>query len=271
MDVVRLHAPHSAKDVRHIYPNVLLASALERTVADYGPYTIEESIAGMQRDRALQELVTGRTINVMVAVTREEWEKTTLPVRIPLLKGLLGYRLFLIKSEKQHVFDRVEDVADLKELRAGLRQQWSTTAVMKTLGFKIVEGTTYEGLFRMLSRERFDYFPRGVNEIFTELETHNVEYPDLAIEKGLALYLPSPSYFFVSPQNPRLAERIEKGLLMMIADGTFDSIFNTFQGDNIARAGLEKRQILQVDNPLLPATTPFDRKELWYTPAEHND
>jgi ABC-type amino acid transport substrate-binding protein len=267
MDAVLLHAPHSDKDVRHIYPNVLLTEALQKTVAEYGPYTIEESIVGMQRDRALQELLAGNNINVMVAVTRDEWEKSTIPVRIPVLKGLLGYRLLLIKQENQYIFDKVEDVDGLKKLSAGLRQQWSTTEAMKGLGFRIVEGSSYEGLFWMLSRKRFDYFPRGVNEIFTELETHKAEFPDLAIEKGLALYLPSPSYFFVSPTTPRLAERIEKGLLLMIKDGTFDSIFNRFQGENIEKAGLEKRRVLWVDNPLLPAETPFDRKDFWYTPA----
>ncbi len=267
LDVVRLHAPHSEKDVRHIYPRVLLKEALQKTVPTYGPYRIEQSIEGMQRDRALQQMVYGKKINVIVAVTRAEWETETIPVRIPLLKGLLGYRLFLIRQDNQYLFDAIHDIAQVKVLKAGLRQQWSTTKALDQLGFLIVTGSSYEGLFRMLSQRRFDYFPRGVNEIFSEFEAHKAEFPDLAIESSLALYLPSPSYFFVSPANPELAKRIETGLLMMIEDGTFDKIFYEFQGDNIERAGLSKRKILRVDNPILPENTPFSHKEFWYMPT----
>ena len=38
------------------------------------------------------------------------------------------------------------------------------------------------------------------------------KYPDMYIETGLALHVPLPVYFFVTPTKPKLAERIELGL-----------------------------------------------------------
>lgn len=186
-----------------------------------------------------------------------------MAIRIPVLKGLLGYRLFLIRRHDIEKFDQIESLYQLQTLKAGLRQQWSTTDAMTRLGFQIVTGSNYEGLFTMLMANRFDYFPRGVNEIFREYDLRSCDLPDIVIEPSLALYLPQPTYIFVSKNTPRLAQRIETGLRHMIQDGSFDKLFGVYHESSIQQAELANRKIFRVENPLLSKHTPFNDESLW--------
>ena len=78
----------------------------------------------------------------------------------------------------------------------------------------------------MLRVKRFDYMPRGVYESFYEQRTHAGE--GIAIEKTIFLHYHVPFYFFVSRDNPALADRIARGLGIALKDGSFDALFNSF-------------------------------------------
>ena len=266
-DVVRIFTPHSEMDERHLYNNAVLSAALETTVPTHGDYELSMTLRGSQRERALVELMSGRRINVHIVPTRLEWEEKTLPIRIPIAKGLLGYRIFLIKRQNLEKFAQIGTLEELKALRAGLRQQWSTTRAMQALGFEVMAGRSYEGLFRMLVHERFDYFPRGVNEIFAEYNQRRQSLPEMVIEPRKALYLPLPVYVFVSPKHPELAARIEAGLRVLIRDGRLDVLFWEYHRASIQQAALAHRQIFSVENPFLSPQTPFEQKDLWFDPS----
>ncbi len=266
-DRVLIFAPHSERDYRHRYNNAILSTALDKTTSTHGAYELKMTLRGSQRERALVELIAGRLINVHTVPTRPEWEEKALPIRIPVAKGLLGYRLFLIKRQDLDRFASIQSLEELKQLRAGLRQQWSTTLAMQALGFNVMTGRSYEGLFRMLVHGRFDYFPRGVNEIFEEYDHRRLNLPEMTIEPSKALYLPMPTYIFVSPQNPELAARIEAGLRRMIQDGSLDKLFWEYHRASIQQSDLANRQIFRVPNPLLSPDTPFEKKNLWFDPS----
>ncbi len=116
---------------------------------------------------------------------------------------------------------------------------------MKALGFNVTTANSYEGLFGMLMFDRFDYFPRGVNEIYAEFDQRAEELPELA-------------------------KRIETGLLAMIKDGNLDKLFWEFHKDSIERANLAGRQILRQHNPLLTPQTPLFQENLWFDPLTEN-
>lgn len=269
-DVVKVTRPHSEKDQRHVYNQSLITMALEKTVRTHGSYRIELTLPPTQRKRALSEIVTGKNINVHTVATQPEWERQAIPIRIPVAKGLLGYRLFLINQSNQKTFDEIETLKQLKSLNAGLRQQWTITRIMEAQGFPVITGNNYEGLFGMLMRNRFDYFPRGVNEIYAELEQRKPDFPEMAIEEKLVVYIPTPIYIFVSPEFPELAERIETGLRVMLEDGSFDQLFWQYHGPSIERSRLEERRMFRVANPFLSPETPLANKQLWYDPTVVN-
>jgi ABC-type amino acid transport substrate-binding protein len=257
------HPPASNLDERDFYHEDLLTLALEATEPTDGPFIITHFNHRVPRKRGLEELISGKRINVYVAATRNEWEKNLLAVRIPIYKGLLSYRLFLINQQAKSRFAAIHTLADLKKLRAGSGAQWTITMTLQKGGFTVVPGTDYEGLFSMLSMNRFDYFPRGLNEIYPELKARKNRFPNMCVEPTLALYCPLPTYFFVSPQAPGLADRIKRGLEILIANGSFDAVFHRWFDSDIEQAQLAGRRVLRVGNPFLSKKTPLNRPELW--------
>lgn len=265
---VRIVGGQSGQDERHIYPHAVLKAALDATTETDGSYVLKYSISSITRNRALIELKSGELINVHAAPTREEWEEAVIPIRIPVRKGLLGYRLFLIQEKNRQIFADLSTVEELKELTAGLGEQWSTTRVMRKLNFKIETGSDYEGLFSMLMFGRFDYFPRGINEVFLEMASHREMFPGMIIEPSKALYFTTPTYFFVSPTHPELADRIRRGMLQIIEDGTLDALFFEYFADFLEQADLSNRVIFTVENTILSEKTPLNIKEYWYIPLK---
>jgi hypothetical protein len=83
----------------------------------------------------------------------------------------------------------------------------------------------------------------------------------------VALHYPTAFYFFTSLARADLAADIERGLERMIADGSFEQLFEAHHGATLRRAKLEQRQLIELLNPNLPPRTPFAREELWYRPG----
>jgi hypothetical protein len=261
-EVILIPPPESAVDKRNEYTEKLLKLVLKKTEAKYGKAEVGYGPA-MSRDRLLRELERGELVQVADAPARSDFEDRLLPVRFPLRKGLLGYRLLLIDQKDKAKFANIESVDALKALRGGTGTQWSITRIWDQAGFQTVKENDYESLFKRLGLGQFDYFARGVNEVFDEYETRKNQLPNITIESSLALYVPLPTYYFVSPSKPVVAARIHEGLEAMLRDGSFEKLFQEYYGDDIKRANLPGRRILSIDNPTLSPLTPLDRKALW--------
>lgn len=265
--VIRHVKPESPDDPRHLYYLEVLKLALDQTRATDGPYRLETSNDIMYQQRALKSLETDRGVNVVWTMTTSTRESRFRPVRIPLLKGLLGYRIFLIRKGDQARFSAVRSLDDLRQLTAGQSSDWPDTKILRSNGLKVVGGVSYRGLFSMLKLGRFDYFPRGANEPWAELRTHRGQ--GLAVEQSLMLEYPAPIYFFVNRQDSQLADRLERGLRLAIADGSFEHLFVTHPSirEVMDRAHIGQRRIFKLDNPLLTPETPLNDRSLWFDPA----
>ena len=261
-ETVLINRPVSDDDLRSDYPHALISAALKKTNDLYGEIQLSYA-KKMQWQRAKIMLEEGTFIHILQAATRAQWEKDLIPIRIPIMKGLLGNRIFLINKKNQNKFSKINHLGELKQLKAGLGQDWSITTIFQQNEFNIVKWGSYEGLFSMLDAGRFDYFPRGINEAPEEYQQRKDKFPNLHIEETLLLNLPLPVYFFVTPKKPKLAKRVEEGLNIMIEDGTFDKIFYGFHQEILNRLKIEKRRVFNINNPNLTPETPLDRKALW--------
>ncbi len=249
--------PESAIDRRNIYPVKVLELVLEKSGARYLP---RASPVQMPQSRALLELATGsKLVHVAWGMTSIEREQQVLPVRIPIDKGLLGWRLALVADRRTDVLKGVRSIGDLRAFTAGMGHDWPDTALFRANGLEVVDVPNYELLFRMLANGRFDYFPRSVSEVWAELDAHE----GLALDRHIVLHYPAPAYFFVSKDNTALAAAIARGFERAIADGSFDRLFQQHFGKQLKRAAIGRRRVLELDNPSLPPETPLGRKELW--------
>ena len=256
--------PEAKNDQRNHYYLGLLSMALEKTRDSHSDFVLAVSHLKMQQGRALNELERGANIDVVWSMSTQEREAKLLPIRIPLLKGLLGHRIFIIRKNDENRFLNISSTQQLKHLVAGQGHDWPDTRILRANGFPVMTSPSYEGLFDMLNHERFDYMPRGIQEPWNELATH--KGLGLMVEKSLLLKYRAPIYFFVNLKNKALAQRIEAGLNMAINDGSFDDYFYNCPSNKqvFKLAALEKRKVFELENPYLSVKTPIDDDRLWY-------
>ncbi|MBX2810019.1 MAG: transporter substrate-binding domain-containing protein [Cellvibrionaceae bacterium] len=260
-------APQSANDQRYIYSEKLLALILNRTKDEYGDAKLLKHHSPTSRERSFRLLKSGK-IHVAAEAPKPNWENELIPVRIPLRKGIQGYRLFMVHQDYEQAFAQAQQLADLQTWPTGSGYQWSTRRVMEESGFDVVVSKNYTSLFTMLNAKRFISFGRGINEIFSEYDKFQTKLPNVIIDQSIAVYIPLPTYFFVSPKRPALADRIRKGLEAMINDGEFDKFFNTHHHEMITQAGLKNRRIFNLNNSNLSQASLdiLTVDQYWYRP-----
>ena len=209
-------------------------------------------------------LLQSGAIDVIALGTNDEREAKLLPIKIDILRGIVGFRLLVIRATDQVRIEQMDDQSLRNQLIFGLNDHWADLPIMRANGFSVVTSLDYETLFAMLAAGRFDAFPRGLNEARRELDERKQNYPQLAIEKSKALFFPYPVYFWVNKDNVALAQRIESGLKRALADGSFRKLFQSYHAAEIAALKNEKRHVLRLDNPILPAgTVPPDTSWWW--------
>lgn len=251
--------PESLTDERASYPLALLKLSLHKAG---NPYTLAASQVRTQQGRSLRLLEHGGKIDIVWTVTSQTREEALLPVRIPIDRGLIGWRLLLIRPQDRALFAPVRSLPALAPLRAGQGHDWPDTDVLRANGLTVHTSTSYERLFQMLKRGHVQYFPRAVTEIWSELDAQSDQ--SLAVAEGVVLHYPEALYFFVNKSNVALASAVERGLRMAIADGSMQRLFQQHFGAAIARSALDKRTILTLDNPSLPRATPLGEPALWF-------
>ena len=75
-------------------------------------------------------------------------------------------------------------------------------------------------------------------------------------------------YFFVSKENEELALKIEKGLLKMIDNGSFDNYLkeNSSTRYLYTTNKWQDRKIFKIPNPLLSPETNINDSKFWIVP-----
>lgn len=243
------------------YFTTLLVMALEASKADNETIDIVFSPHDYSQARWINMLQSDKSNFVIWTMTDKEREQQMRPIRIPLFKGVFGYRVLLIRKQEQARFDQVNTPQDLTKFLGGQGTHWPDTLILQANGLRVTTAETTESLFRMIAAKRFDYFPRGVSEAWFELLQR--KDANLEVENKLLLYYPTAIYFFVNKNNEALAQRIEKGMEILIDNGKFDQFFYNHPRVNTGMQRLRSRRIIELKNPYLPAETPVNNPRYW--------
>lgn len=248
---------HYQQQARYAYGAKLLDLANSKLDTPYEIIAPERQ--SMNEARGELEVIAGR-LDLEWMSTNEARESQMIPIRIPIYQGILGLRLLLVTKEKHPDISKISSIRELRAYTGGHGKHWGDLPVYAANSLKVVTHVKYEKLFELLKIGRFDYFHRGVNEIWGELEAHQNE---LSIADNLMLFYPHPVYFFVSKHRPELAKQLELGLTRAIADGSFEQLFLATQSQYINQAKLENRSLIVLYNPTLPADTPCFQTNWW--------
>lgn len=245
----------------------VLQLALDKT-ANAGNYQLVRSI-NMEQGRVMRELNNSKLVDVSAFAPSIEREHAAIAIRIPVSKGLLGYRVCLVRAGETDKFKGITTADDWikSDYLIGQGAHWPDTQILLANGFKVIESVRYKPLFHMLLKHRFDCFPRSINEVLTELKLP--ENSDLALENNLVFQYRLPTFFFVNKSKPDLANRIEKGLKLAIRDGSFDTLFYKHNKTALKTIDISQRHIIKLNNPYLsPETQSLNQQpELWLNPT----
>lgn len=248
-------------------PHMLLIEALQRAQLDY-EYLYGEGQA-VSNTRILNDLKTG-SLDVMWTMTSKELETEFQAIYYPLFRGLLGMRLGIVKEKNRELFRSVTNLQDLRRFKPGQGKVWADTIILEHNGLKVAKTLKYENLFYMLEGERFDYFPRGINEPWGEVE----RFADLnlVVEPYLIIKYRAPMYLFVRKDNVELRDKLTDALENMVQDGTFEKLFfdNEQVQSALGLANVKQRKVIDLENPGLTSQTPLNRTELWFDPLTYN-
>lgn len=247
------------------YKYQLLQLILGKTQKTDGPFMIETPKHEITQARDIDLLKQGY-FDVILTITSKAREQELHPIRIPIYKGMYGYRLAIINQSDQPKFSAIRTLEDFQKLWAGQGEAWPDTQILRANGFNVVGISGYVELFAMLKERRIDFFPRGIHEPWKELA--DVKIPGLAVETDLVIHYPAAGYIFTAKRNKKLADRLERGFRMALEDGSFDLLFYNHPDIKkvLERANLKNRRLFELTNPLLSEETPLSDRKLWYTP-----
>ncbi|QDG37847.1 amino acid ABC transporter substrate-binding protein [Alteromonas mediterranea] len=257
--------PIDDSDARAQYPIALLKLALDKTGVNY---ELRPSDRILLTGKAMRQLRENREVNVVWSMTDSQREKELTPIRIPIAKGLIGLRVFVINENKKPKFTDVLSLTDMRKLTPIQGEEWPDTKILQANGFNVFTVPEFREAYDMIKQGKGDFFPRSVMEVTAELDAEGRRRSNLHLEPSMALYYPTAMYYFVSSSNKTLANLIETGLNRAIDDGSFDELFNSTYSSILASLNVKDRKIFTLENPLLPLETPLTNSSLWYRPNQ---
>lgn len=207
-------------------------------------YRFKKSAENIEFKRAFKNVEQNRGIDLVSVGTNAALEEELHAIPWPTDKGILGYRVCLIRKGQQPLFDRIRTLEDLKTIRFGLSDHWPDAAIMKKAGYTVLTAARYESLFAMLAKGRFDCFLRGIGEIKFELDKRADQ--GFEIETGLLLHYHLTNLFFVRKTDRKLIQDLNQGFTRIKANGKFDDFFRSFFAPRFAELNLHKRIIFEV-------------------------
>lgn len=267
--VLRLTKPRSEFDISHQYYVGLLRLALQKAAKGRPVPTLTTNSFIEQRD-SIQALTTANQLEVFWSGTDINKEEALRPIRIPLERGLMGFRKFTLVRSLKNQFDKVSNLADLKHYKACLGRDWPDAKILQSAGLPVVLFDNYEELFKQVNAGACDYFPRGLHEGKAELSLRSAIYPNLVRYQDIMLHYPFAVYYFTSKDNEALAKWIEDGLEQLISSGELKT---HMQQHPLTRHVFPLHEYtpkiwIHLPNPFLTATTDFNNRRYWIVPAD---
>jgi gamma-glutamyl phosphate reductase len=93
----------------------LLLSALQETEPEYGAFELIAKDLPYSQQRSLELLNDNQGLDVIHTMTNPDRETKYIAVKVPLLKGLMGYRALLTNKTNVARIDSLKQLNDLKK------------------------------------------------------------------------------------------------------------------------------------------------------------
>ncbi|WP_331350970.1 hypothetical protein [Cellvibrio sp. UBA7671] len=269
LSVLHIAKPRASDDPAYLYFSGLLQKALEKGAKGRAVPQLVITIE-MAEDRMVRELRADRIIDIFWLGGSKERARDLLMVPVPLERGLVGYRQFIIRKERIAEFDAIKTLTDLAKFKACHGAQWGDTEILRAAHLPLVTSVNYESLFKQLAAGRCDYFPRGIHQGKVEVSSRAAAFPDLIVYEPLMLHYTFATYFYVHPKNHALAQWLQDGLEKMIDDGELIAYMQEQEHTRHAfpLSGAEPKRFLTLPNSNLPALSDEKNPRYWFQSSD---
>ena len=193
--------------------------------------------------------------------------QTLRPIRVDLLKGLIGLRFLVVRREEVARLTTLSDDQIVHALHYGTQQQWADVSIMQANGMQLELASSAQRLYPMLAAGRFDALSRGANEVLTELRANAELAPRIAIEPAHALYYDYPIWLWVRRENEALARAIETGLQNVLRSGALRELFLELHKAEIEFVRRSRQRIIRLSSAALPQTLEPPDTSWWWPPG----
>lgn len=232
--------------------------ALEKAgLMDESPHIVDVRFDG--HNQAFDALAQGKQLDVVVSAVNAQLEARSLPIYIPLDRGLLGFRVCFIHQDHQPEFELLGNKYDLvdKQLKIGLGVGWPDTKIMLANHVNVSAFDSTEMIFDALMAEQIDCYSRSVAEIQQE----NLLSQEIIIEQSVGFIYPLTDIIYVSNSAPALHAELSRGLALAIEDGSFDELISKHYGQVLSDMNFYFRNLIILENPFIsePALKALNR------------
>lgn len=244
---IKYNAPIQQNDVQKDYFVLLLKEVCKTIETLTSPCALTPVDLPMLQQRQLHSLDNG-LLDVVWTVTTKARESQFLAIPIPLMDGLIGYRIAVLNKRHQHLFTEHSDLDKIKRLRLAQGHDWPDASILRQNGFNVIETSWYDTLYKDTAAGIFDFTLRGVLEVYSEFD--KFQQDNVIIDENLLFKYPSHIYFFVKKDNVVLAENITKALIHLKQTGKFDVFLTEYESHKLAlkKANLQNRQVITLQN-----------------------
>lgn len=230
-----------SKDNRDLYTVALVKLIFENSAR----FTLRPIHLQEEYDKLLS-LLHRQQIDIAWAGVNAKNTDHFLPVNFPIMKGLIGHRLFLVHENKQNILEDIHTLDDLRSFTMGQGSKWAEVAMLRKAGLQVVTAEAYPALFRMLANGRFDLFPRSVLEISRELEAFSDH--DLTIADHVSLHYDFALHFYTHKDNADLQLYMDIRLTDGNLQKEIDALFEQYYGAALIAYRQKNRRIIRLHN-----------------------
>lgn len=253
---------------RKTYEQQVIELALEKTQQKVGAFEMVP-INVISRTHAVAALNKNLYENFVMVLSYEDVLMESgelIYIPFPVELGALSYRICYVNNKLAGQVREIDSLQELKAYRLGVGTGWVDAKILQHHGLQIVEGSNITGLFRMTQAGRVDIFCPSPSEYFHELRAE--KNTELQLDNKLALYYPLPKFLFAHKSSKPLLDRIQRGIEIAYKDGSYRRLWNEAEGRAIARAELDKRNFIKLENPFI-STLNDDYKQFLFNPLAH--
>lgn len=237
---------HYSYDKPHVRDFVELA--IQKAADKYPSYALKRA-GEINKISAFKALTQVNQLDIIVAALDAEAEKNSLPIYIPVDRGLLGFRTCLISPETQLIYNKIKTVNDLviQKLIFGVDQNWTDKKIMLRNKLPLLDAPNYQDLMKLLRQHKVKCVSRSV----MDMEASITAFPEFSPEKQIAFIYPFGKIIYVNQHKKAVYKMLKYGLEKAVKDGSFYQLFNQHFAKELEKQNFYYRKILLLKNPIL--------------------